>query len=364
MKILHLSSERGWRGGEQQVAYLIDELNRLGVDNVVACRKNSSFASRCISNEWHHYSLPFTSSLDLSTAWSIKKICLKENVDLVHIHSGKSHGIAVLSATLRNPTPLVLSRRVDFPIRRNRLTQWKYNHPKIIKLISISRAIDQMVRAVIRHPEKCTVVHSGIDPNRFGKATGYLRKTYQIPSDTVLIGNTSALADHKDYATFVKTAYLLKQTGFKGKFFIIGEGPLRETIHQDIVQHQLQDDVIMTGFLENLSEVLPELDLFLMTSKTEGLGTSVLDAFACRVPVVATRAGGIPEMVIHEKTGMLADVGDAATLAKHVETLAEQPNLRNQLINKAYHHLLSHFTREKMGKGIMNEYRSVLNTFP
>lgn len=360
MKILHLSSERGWRGGEQQVAYLIEELNRLGVENIVACRDNSSFANRCKSNGWPYHSLAFRSSLDLSTAWAIKKICRKENVDLIHIHSGKSHGIAVLSATLGNATPLVLSRRVDFSIRRNRMTKWKYNHPQIFRIISISRAIDRMVRTAIRRPEKCTTVYSGIDINRFSHATGYLRKTYQIPSSTMLIGNTSALADHKDYSTFIKTAKILNRAGFKGKFFIIGDGPLRASIYRDIVQRQLQNDVIMTGFLENISEVLPELDIFLMTSKTEGLGTSVLDAFACRVPVVATRAGGIPEMVIHEKTGMLADIGDTATLAKYVKFLADQPNIRKQLVEGAYEHLLYHFTREKMARGTLDVYQSAL----
>ena len=360
MKILHLSSEQTWRGGEQQIAYLIDELNLRGIQNVVACRKNSAFAHVCHEKAWPYCELSFKNSFDLSTAWFIKKLCRKESIDLMHIHSAKSHGIAVLSAMLGNPTPLVLSRRVDFPIRSNRMTQWKYNHPAVVKIIAVSRAIEAIVRSSVRQPERCTTVYSGIDTSRFDRATGYLRERYQLAPDTLLIANTSALADHKDYVTFVDTAREFKKFDIPAKFFIIGSGPLHETIHQYITRHQLQDDVLMTGFLTNLSEVLPELDLFLITSKTEGLGTSVLDAFACRIPVVATRAGGIPEMVIHEQTGLLADIGDAAALASHLHTLVSQPALRRKLAEAAYQHLLKNFTKEKMASETLQVYRSVL----
>lgn len=360
MKILHLSSESSWRGGEQQIAYLLEESVRLGINIVVACRTGAAFAQRCQDEGWPYYPLSFKNSFDLATAWAIKKICQNEAIDLVHVHSAKSQGVAVLAATLGNSTPLILSRRVDFPIRQNRMTRWKYNHPKVVKIISVSHAIDNIVRSSVLHPERCVTVHSGVDPDRFVASTGYLRKTFKVPADTLLIGNTSALADHKDYPTFVEAAKVFKQTGIRAKFLIIGDGSLREAVRQDIARHQLEEDVLMTGFLENLDEVLPELDFFLMTSKTEGLGTSVLDAFSCRVPVVATRAGGIPEMVVHEQTGLLAEVGDANTLAAHLNTLVNNPGLVQQLTEAAHRHLLRHFTKARMAQKTVEVYRSVL----
>ncbi len=297
----------------------------------------------------------------MATAWAVKKICQQERVDLIHIHSGKSHSIAVLSAALGNPTPLVLSRRVDFPIRENRLTRWKYNHPKVVKIISISQAIDRMVRTSVRRPERCVTVFSGIDTHRFRSASGYLRTTFKIPATTLLIGNTSALADHKDYFTFVDTAREFQQFGIAAKFMIIGDGPLHDGISQYIQEQHLQNEVLMTGFLTNLEEVMPELDLFLITLKTEGLGTSVLDAFACRVPVVATRAGGIPEMVIDQKTGRLAEVGDATALAQHLKNLVDAPALRKAYTEAAHQRLVDRFTKEKMVRGTLAVYTSVLN---
>ena len=141
---------------------------------------------------------------------------------------------------------------------------------------------------------------------------------------------------------------------------MIGDGPEKEKLQAYIQDEGLTDYVIMTGFLNNIHEVLPELDIFLMTSQTEGLGTSVLDAFAARVPVVATRAGGIPEMVIHEQTGLLAEIKNAQQLATHLKRLVEQPKFREALTNHAYQHLTTSFTKEKMAESTLRIYREVL----
>ena len=82
-------------------------------------------------------------------------------------------------------------------------------------------------------------------------------------------------------------------------------------------------NILLTGFRTDIFEVFPELDILLFTSKEEGLGTTVLDAFACEVPVVATAGGGIPEMVIHQKTGWLAAIGYAEQLAEGVEQILD-----------------------------------------
>jgi glycosyltransferase involved in cell wall biosynthesis len=361
MKILHLSSELSWRGGEQQIAYLIEELQKQGIQNFVACRQNSAFESHCRKVNIPHLSFSFRGSTDLATAWGIRKLCREKKMKLVHIHSAKSHSLAVLSHLAGNPAPLILSRRVDFPIRANVLTQWKYNHPSIQKIICVSQAIERIVRGSVHHPDRCTTVHSGIDANRFIPPAGILRSKYSLAEDTLLIGNTSALAGHKDYFTFIRTAEIFRSFGISARFFMIGDGPEREKLARHIRGKGLQDYVIMTGFLQNIDEVLPELDIFLMTSEMEGLGTSVLDAFAARVPVVATRAGGIPEMVIHQKTGLLAEVRAVEQLAAHLKLLSKDQALRTSLVEGAYHHLLSNFTKEKMAERTLEVYREVLS---
>ena len=115
----------------------------------------------------------------------------------------------------------------------------------------------------------------------------------------------------------------------------------------------------MTGFRQDIPQILPELDIFLITSKTEGLGTSILDALACNVPVVAAQAGGIPEIIIDQQTGLSAPVGDSTKLAQQVNYLLQNPVLKNQLIRNATKHLEA-FTTATMANKTLNVYEKVL----
>src|SRR5690606_19919072 len=173
-------------------------------------------------------------------------------------------------------------------------------------------------------------IHSGIDLKKFsflGKHD-FFRNQYKIPHISPIIGNTSALADHKDYFTFINTAEILIKQNDNLRFLIIGDGNLRDEIREYVESKKLHNHIIFTGFVTNLAETLHEIDIFLMTSKTEGLGTSILDAFASKVPVVATNAGGIPELVKHEETGLIATVKDHEKLAENVNQILNEPELK------------------------------------
>jgi glycosyltransferase involved in cell wall biosynthesis len=361
MKILHLSSERTWRGGEQQIAYLIEELEKAGVENYVACRKNSAFEKYCIDKSISYFSFSFRFQYDLLAGLELKKICEEFEINIIHVHSSFSHGMGYVSAMLGNRTPIILSRRVDFPIKKNLLTQLKYNHTSIKRILCVSKTIESMVRAGIKKPDRCLTVYSGIDLNRFENinSEGYLRKTYSLDNDTILIGNISAIAPHKDYFTFVDTAEIVLQNNLKVYFFIIGDGPNKQEISEYINQKGLDSRIILTGFQKEVPKVLAELNIFLITSKTEGLGTTVLDAFASGTPVVATRGGGITETVLHEQTGLLADVGDTETLASNIKILIENKELQNTLTKNAKQKVLE-FSKEQTAQKTLEVYNSVV----
>jgi glycosyltransferase involved in cell wall biosynthesis len=362
IKVLHLSSEKSWRGGEQQIAYLIDELNSLGVHNYIACRKGSNFEKYCMDKKWKHYSLNFKPPFDIVTAYQINRICKKHQIDILHMHTSYGHTLGMLSTLFGNKARLILSRRVDNPIRNSWFTSWKYNHPRIEKILTVSDAIREILNNKLKDRSKIITVHSGIDPSKFNHKShvGYLRDRYHLDQDTLLIGNTSALSDHKDYPTYLNVARYIISKGVHAKFFIIGTGEMSEAIQKMITDQKLEKHVIMTGFLNNLPVVLPELDIFLMTSKTEGLGTSILDAFACEVPVVATRTGGIPEMVIHEKTGLLSPVKDYKDLGENILRIINDPNLRKELTANARKMVLENFSRDITASRTLRIYRNIL----
>jgi glycosyltransferase involved in cell wall biosynthesis len=278
------------------------------------------------------------------------------------MHTSYGHTLGVLSILFGSKANLVLSRRVDNPLRDNWFTKWKYNHPRIKKIIPVSHAIRKVLEKKLKNQSKLVTIHSGIDFTKFTDIThgNFLRTEFNIDDKVILIGNTSALSDHKDYPTFIKTARYLVDKGINAKFLIIGSGELKDLIEDKIREEKMEEHVIMTGFLTNLPLILPELDIFLMTSKTEGLGTSILDAFACEVPVVATDAGGIPEMVIHESTGLLSPVRDYLDLGENILRLVNEIDLKDRLIKNAKKFLRENFSIKKTAAETLNVYEEII----
>ncbi len=362
IRVLHLSSEKSWKGGEQQIAYLFEELNKLGIQNYIACRKNSAFEQYCQNKNWLYYPLSFKSPIDILTAFSINKICIENKIDILHIHTSVGHAAGVLSRFFGHKTHLILARRVDNPVKDNMISKWKYNHPSIKKIITVSNAIKKILSKKLKDKSKCITIYDGVDVNKFKHEDGinYFRENYSIGKDQIIIGNTSALADHKDYFTFINTAEYLIRKGLNAKFFIIGEGPERKNIENYISVKNLNKHVVLTGFLHIIKDILPSLDVFLFTSKTEGLGSSILDAFACGVPVVATKAGGIPEMVNHGYNGLLSDVKDYKNLAENILMLLDDYTLRKKIIQNARKTVNEKFSKEITAEKTMDVYVDIL----
>jgi len=179
-----------------------------------------------------------------------------------------------------------------------------------------------------------TVVHSGIDLVKFNTpATDILRKELNLSSSTKIIANIAAIAPHKDYFTFIDTAAIIKKRHPDTLFLIFGaDGGEQSKIINYIQEKKLSDNIRLMGFRKDIPKLLPEIDVLLYTSKEEGLGTSILDALAGGVPVVATEAGGIPEIIRHQDNGLLAPIGDAQKLANAVSTILCEPNVAERYV--------------------------------
>lgn len=366
MTIIHVSTPHSWRGGEQQLAYLAEELNKHGLKQLIICPLDSPMESHCKKKGYE--SIPFKKKgmLKMALARLIARSTKNNNQALVHVHDSHAHTAAVMaSAFFGNKAPIILSRRVDFPVKNNIFSYGKYNHPSIKKILCVSEKIKEITSKSIKDKSKLVTIHSGIDLSKFNnkESRNILREEYKIPSSTKIIGNVAAIADHKDYFTFVDTAkIIIKDKKLPCKFFIIGDGPLKNEIKKYIQHLGIENDVLMAGFRKDIPRILPGLDIFLITSKTEGLGTSVLDAFACKVPVIATNAGGIPEMIKHEETGMLSEVKDSGDLADNIQQILKNNELREELKEKAFL-TLEKFKKETTARKTIEVYNDVIRRF-
>lgn len=359
--ILHIATALSWRGGEQQLAYLYEELNQQSVKQVIVCSQGSELEAYCKATHKQCIALPKKISLDFLFAHQLKKIS-RQGYSIIHVHDSHAHSLAVLSALFfGNNLPIVMSRRVDFTVGSHIFSSFKYNYSRIKKIICVSDAIKKIMAASIKDQDKLVTIYDGIDVRNFNQdKKAKLRKEFNIATEEYMIGNVAALAPHKDYVTFINTACVLINRGLKAKFLMIGEGGERKKLEQYIQQKGLSNHIIMTGFRKDVKEIVAELDVFLMTSETEGLGSSILDAMASGVMVVATEAGGIPEVVIHNKTGLLSPVKDVHTLANQVEHVLHHPDVKEKMIAQAKE-AVKKFSKENMASLTLQIYKEVIS---
>jgi len=361
INVLHISSPLTWRGGEQQLMYLHKGLQASGHNSLVFCPNESVLATRLDMEERVVYNK--RSGFDLFAAKQLATYCKANGINLIHAHDAHAHTTAVLAATIfRNQCLIVLSRRVDFPIGGSWFSRYKYNHKCIKAILCVSDVILDMVKPKImaQHLSVATV-HSGVDLDKFSGITPVnLREELKIEPEHKLVANFSALADHKDYFTFIDTAKIVCDERDDVQFLIFGKGELEQELRSYAKDSGCDSNIRFVGFRSDLPQVYPNIDVLLFTSKTEGLGTTVLDAFASKVPVAATEAGGVPEMVVNEKTGLLAKIGDDSALAIHVQRLLDEPVLRQSLTESALEKCQM-FSKDEMVRQTEECYNKVLN---
>jgi glycosyltransferase involved in cell wall biosynthesis len=357
-----VSTPRSWRGGEQQVVHLAQRLRAAGVPQLVVCPPGSEVERVCRERDLPHAALRRRGAIDPLFARALARTAARAGAALVHAHDPHAHTAAVLAASLFGlRVPIVVHRRVAFPIGRGPFTRWKYDHPSVRRIVCVSRAAADVLRPALADPARLRVVHSATDAARLAEARpdGRLRRDHRLPPGVPLVGYVAALTLEKDHLTFVDTAARVLASGVDARFIAIGDGRLRDEIARRVRQQGLEGRVVLAGFRADIAAILPELDLLLFTSRQEGLGSSLLEAFACRVPVVATAAGGIPEIVVDGETGLLAPVGDAAALAERVRRVLGDPALRATLVEGGVRRL-EDFGVDRMAERTLAVYREVL----
>lgn len=362
MRVLHISSPKTWRGGEQQLMYLVEELNQLGVWQMVMCPFNSSVHKYCLKNHINHVTFFKGFSANPMVAFKVNHISKREKINLIHVHDSHAHNFAILSSVLsNNQLPIIVSRRVDFPIQGGPVSMFKYNHPRVSKVLCVSKAIKKIMEPSIDDQSKLEVVYSGVDLEKFNSeiSDSGIRKELGIGDDTILIGNVAALAPHKDYPTFVKTAKAVIEAGVDAHFVAIGDGPSRKHVEEVIEEMQMTAHLTLLGFRDDIITLFPQLDVFLITSETEGLGTSILDAQVAGVPIVATEAGGIVEIVENEVNGLTAPVADYGALAQQLLRYAAYADLRMSMATKAKETVRG-FSKSQTAKRTLEIYKEVL----
>jgi len=343
--ILHIDSGKIWRGGQQQVLYLAQRLR--DYDNLIVCPPQCPLTERGKAMGLKVLPVQMHGEWDLLAVCRLRKIVRDNSIKIVHLHSPHAHSLGLLAARSTRNCRVVLSRRVDFHIRKNVLSRMKYS--KVDRIIAISERVKEVLVADGLPGEKIDVVYSGVDVKRFQNVKGdYLIAEWGPNRNKFRIGNIAALAWHKDHRTLIEAARIVVDKYPGVIFLIVGEGPLRKEIEILIKKFSLEEEVKLLGFRQDIPEILSILDMFVLSSSWEGLGTSLLDAFASKVPVVATNVGGIPEIVKDGVNGILVPPGNPGALAGAIISLLKNRDLAREMGEKGFRLVKEKFSIERM----------------
>src|SRR6266853_3665448 len=242
---------------------------------------------------------------------------------------------------------LVAARRVDFHLRGNSLSRWKQR--QVDCFIAASEAIRQMLIADGVPAERTITVHEGIDVDHVLAAPPVnVHEAFWLPHQAPVVGNVAALVPHKGQRHLIDTAHLVVREIPDARFIILGEGELLDALERQIREYHLEKHVLLPGFRTDVLGCIKGFDLLAMSSVTEGLGTSLLDGMACSRAIVATRAGGIPEVVDDGVTGLLVPPRDHAAMAQAIVRLLKDDGLRKRMGEAGLARVSGRFTVDRM----------------
>jgi len=346
---LHVDTARSWRGGQNQVLVTVLGLRSAGHRAMLVAHPDGELRSRAAEGLELLPLAPRT-EMDLSAAWRLSRAIKQLRPDIVHAHD--PHGVAMAALALSMSTqprraPLVASRRVDFRLRHSALSRWKYD--QVDCFICASEAIRRMVIGDGVAEARAVTVHEGIDLAHVSAApVAPLHEELWLPHGSPIVGNVAALVPHKGQRHLLDAAALVLREVPDARFVIAGEGELRESLQHQVKHLGLEKHVFLLGFRLDVLSVVKAFDIFVMSSVTEGLGTSLLDAMAAGKPIVATTAGGIPEVVKDGQTGYLVPPRDHREMADAIVKLLNDGALRRRMGEAGLALANARFSAERM----------------
>jgi glycosyltransferase involved in cell wall biosynthesis len=358
---LHVDTARTWRGGQHQAFLTLLGLRERGHRAVLVAHPEGVLYQRAREGA-DLVPLAPRNEIDLSAAWKLSRVLKQYRPDLVHAHDPHAVSMAALALSFGSvqPSPrLVASRRVDFHLQKHSFSRWKYR--QVDTFVAASEAIRQILVDDGIPAARIVVVHDGIDVERLQKTpVASLREQFWLPHGAPVIVNVGALVAHKGQRFLVDAMPLVRRQVPDAQLVILGEGELRPALERQIRDLGLEKHVILAGFREDVLPLMRSADLFVMSSVTEGLGSAVLDAMALGLAVVGTRAGGIPEAVVHGTTGLLVRPGDAAALAAAIVELLADAARRQRLGEAGCTRVAEQFGVARLVEGTLAAYRRTL----
>lgn len=360
LSIVHAESSKGWGGQENRTLNELMCMRKLGHRVAVICQPGARLAGRAREVGIEVFEVPMRGALDIPAILSMRRIFKRLGVDIVNTHSGRDTqlaGLAARSCGRRRPR-IVRTRHLILPIT----SQFSYSVlPDQVVAVSCAVA-DYLVSAGVPR-EMVSVVPTGIDLAPYQMdAVGELRTELGLASDVPLIGTVAILRKKKGHAELLEAAARVLGRFPEAHFVFAGDGPQMENLRRRIGELDLGAHIHMLGLRRDVVNVLKSLDIFVLPTYQEALGTAFIEAAATGCPAIGTSIDGVPEVVRAGETGLLVPAKDSAALAEAICELLAAPERRKSMGRAAQSFVCRHFSRDAMAEGMLALYAKLLKT--
>jgi glycosyltransferase involved in cell wall biosynthesis len=357
LSLFQIDTGREWRGGQRQSFLLTRELRDQGFPVHLVVQPGCPLHEKAEAEGLPVLPIQMKSETDLGAAYRLSRAMRSKGCVLAHFHD--AHAVTIGGAACaRARVPLrIVSRRVMFPLKSGPFSKRKYTR-NVDAIIAISENVrDVLIQGGI-DPARIEVIPSGIDFSPFENITDrdFLRREFGFAPDDFLAGIVAYLEDSKGHRYLIEAARLLKARTPKIKIIIVGKGTLDLALDKMSKDLQVDDLVFFLGHREDVPRILASLNCFVLSSEAEGLGSSILDAMASRLPVVATQVGGIPEVVIHDETGFLVSPRSPEALAGAIYELSQNRPLARRFGQAGYETVHAKFSARAMALKVIRVY--------
>lgn len=370
-RVAHLIATNFFGGPEKQIVehalrinqdkfavLLISFIERSMANELVNAAKEKNIFVRELFTE-----NPFNprSVLDL---WSILK---EEKIDILCTHGYKSNVVGRIASWLIGIPEIAISRGWTGE-------NWKIKlYEKLDKLflrfadhvVTVSEGQREKVLKLGVKANNLSVIYNGINLNNVkNRSVNYIRTELGINDNPVIVMSAGRLSPEKNFAGLIDAAKIVTAKDKNIRFVVFGEGFLREELEKKTRDADLEGKFFLPGFRKDFVSLLREADIFVLPSFTEGLSNVILEAYASKKPVIATRVGGNPEVVMNGETGYLVEPDNAEKMAECIMTLAQDPDLRATMGAKGYEYVKEHFSFDIQTRKYEELYYKILDHRP
>lgn len=365
MRILHITTHLNKGGITSYLSSLAAGLEKRG-HRVIVSASNGEAKQLLLENNIEYLHIPIRTKKEISPSvlfsyFILKKFLLNNPVDIIHAHTRVTQVLASFLAK-RFSMPLVTTCHGFFKPRwhRRRFPCWGD------KVIAISNQVkEHLISDFGVSQRNICLIHHGVDLNKFGDCKrediDRLKGEMGIPKDFFVIANSGRLSAVKGLEYFVKAIPAILKDNEKIIFLLIGYGDQEQKLRQTAKDLNVEDRIIFFRPIKDIYEYLSVIDIFVMPSIQEGLGFSILEAQAQKIPVIASNVGGIPDIIEDKVTGILIQPKDESALSRAILELIRDKPLYENIKKNAYNKILKEFTLDEMISETEKVYKGLLS---